>query len=387
MAVECKLGQKSVALGIILIAVLSVSIIATIEWLGNVHSDTEFFVGVEFAYSDNVCDLKDLVDKVKNYTNLFVVGALEISFNQTALNEACDYVVDSGLHLIVFFTDSTIYNYTIFDWMVEAKQKYGDKFLGVYRYDEPGGNQMDQSSSRLVKNATSYADAVANYTKGLGIIIEYYLNYSPKMFTADYGLYWFDYKAGYSAVFAEFGWNHSRPLHIALCRGAAKAYNKDWGAIVTWEYTDEPYIESGEELYDDMILAYKTGAKYIVVFDYPKIGQYGILNETKGHFGALKDFWNYVHSNPQEHGVIQGEVAYVLPQDYGFGFRNAEDKIWGLWNDDLSPKVWADANTLINQYGSRLDIVYSDPEIMDAVRSRYDRLFFWNGTISQETGF
>ena len=387
MAVECKLGQKSVALGIILIAVLSVSIIATIEWLGNVHSDTEFFVGVEFAYSDNVGDLKDLVDKVKNYTNLFVIGALEISFNQTALNEACDYVVDSGLHLIVFFTDSTMYNYTIFNWMVEAKQKYGDKFLGVYRYDEPGGNQMDQNSSRLVKNATSYADAVANYTKGLGIIIEYYLNYAPKMFTADYGLYWFDYKAGYSAVFAEFGWNHSRPLHIALCRGAAKAYNKDWGAIVTWEYTDEPYIESGEELYDDMILAYKTGAKYVVVFDYPKIGQYGILNETEGHFGALKDFWNYVHSNPQEHGVIQGEVAYVLPQDYGFGFRNAEDKIWGLWNDDLSPKVWADANTLINQYGSRLDIVYSDPEIMDAVRSRYDRLFFWNGTISQETGF
>ena len=367
------------ALGIILIAVLSVSIIATIEWLGNVHSDTEFFVGVEFAYSDNVGDLKDLVDKVKNYTNLFVMGALEISFNQTALNEACDYVVDSGLHLIVFFTDSTKYNYSIFNWMVEAKQKYGDKFLGVYRYDEPGGNQLDQSSSRLVKNATSYADAAALYTKGLGIIIEYYSNYAP-MFTADYGLYWFDYKAGYSAVFAEFGWNHSRPLHIALCRGAAKAYNKDWGAIVTWEYTDEPYIESDRELYDDMVLAYKTGAKYVVVFDYPKIGQYGIL--TEDHFNALKDFWNYVHSNPQEHGVIQGEVAYVLPQDYGFGFRSAEDTIWGLWNDDLSPKVWADANTLINQYGSSLDIVYSDPEFMDAVKSRYDRLFFWNETIS-----
>jgi hypothetical protein len=39
---------------------------------------------------------------VKNYTNLFVIGSLEMSFNQTALNEACDYVVDSGLQLIVF---------------------------------------------------------------------------------------------------------------------------------------------------------------------------------------------------------------------------------------------------------------------------------------------
>jgi hypothetical protein len=369
------------ALGIILITVLSVSIIATIEWLGNVHSTSEFFVGVECAYSANVGDLKDLVDKVKNYTKLFVIGSLEISFNQTALNEACDYVVDAGLHFIVLFTDSTKYSYRIFDWMEDAKQKYGDKFLGVYRFDEPGGNQLDQGDSMLVENATDYAAATANYTTDLGIIVEYYLNYTPRMVTADYGLYWFDYKAGYTAVFAEFGWNHSRPLHIGLCRGAAKAYNKDWGAIVTWEYTDAPYIESGRELYDDMILAYKTGAKYIVVFDYPKIGQYGILTEE--HFDALKDFWNYIHSNPQEHGVIRGEAAYVLPQDYGFGFRNAEDKIWGLWNaDDLSPKVWDDANTLIAQYGSRLDIVYSDPEVMDAVKSRYDRLFFWNETVS-----
>jgi len=374
------------ALGIILIAVLSVSIIATVDWWwGNVHSDPEFFVGVEFAYSDNVSDLKNLVDKVKNYTNLFVIGSIEISFNQTALNEACDYVVDSGFHLIVFFTDSDneMYNYTIFDWMVEAKQKYGDMFLGVYRYDEPGGNQLDLGPSLLIEKETNYTTMAANYTNALNLLVNYYMNYSDKVFTADYGLYWFNYKAGYTAVFTEFGWNHSRPLHIALCRGAAKAYNKDWGAIVTWEYTDAPYIESGRELYDDMVLAYKTGAKYVVVFDYPKIGQYGILNETEGHFGALEDFWNYVHSNPQEHGVIQGEVAYVLPQDYGFGFRNPEDKIWGLWNaDELSPKVWYDANTLIDQYGSRLDIVYSDPEVMDAVKSRYDRLFFWNETVS-----
>lgn len=364
------------------------SIIATIEWLANVHSDPEFFVGVEFAYDENagnleslVYDLKALVDKVKDYTNLFVIGSLEITFNQTALNEACDYVVNSGLHLIVFFTDSEMYDYRIFNWMVEAKQKYGDKFLGVYRYDEPGGKQLDQGSEVLIKSGANYSDVAANYTNVLNIILDYYMDYTDKVFTADYGLYWFDYKAGYTTVFAEFGWNHSRPLHIGLCRGAAKAHNKNWGAIITWEYTDAPYIESGEELYDDMILAYKTGAKYVVVFDYPKIGPYGLLD--KEHFDALKDFWNYVHSNPQEHGVIQGEAAYVLPQDYGFGFRSPEDKIWGLWNaDDLAQKVWADANTLIDQYGSRLDIVYDDAETIGAVKSRYDRLFFWNETIS-----
>jgi hypothetical protein len=173
-------------------------------------------------------------------------------------------------------------------------------------------------------------------------------------------------------------------LHIGLCRGAAEAYNRDWGAIVTWEYTAEPYIESGEELYDDMVLAYQNGAKYVVVFNYPKIEPYGIL--TDDHFDALKEFWSYIHSNTQEHGAIKGEAAYVLPQDYGFGFRSAEDKIWGLWQaDELSEKVWDDTNELIGRYGSRLDIVYSDPEVMDSVERRYEKLFFWDETITSSS--
>ena len=384
------MGRKAVVLGVILIVVLFVSIIASVKWW--LDNPSEFFVGVEFAYSGNVEDLKALVDKVKDYTNLFVIGSIEITFDQSALDEACDYIVDSGLHLIVLFTDMQMYNYkivkdgqvfnyTIFDWMVDAKQKYGNMFLGVYRYDEPGGNQLDLGPSLLIENGTDYAEVSANYTDSLGILVNHYMRYTDTVLTADYGLYWFDYKAGYSAILVEFGWNHSRPVHIGLCRGAAEAFNKDWGAIVTWEYTEPPYIESDEELYDDMVLAYKTGAKYVVVFDYPKIEPYGIL--TDAHFDALKDFWNYIHSNPQDHGVIQGEAAYVLPQDYGFGFRNPMDKIWGLWNaDNLSEKVWADANTLTNQYGSSVDIVYNDPTVMNTVKSRYDKVYFWNQTIT-----
>ncbi|MEM3378732.1 MAG: hypothetical protein QXV09_04635 [Candidatus Bathyarchaeia archaeon] len=374
------MSRKTVALGILLITLLTVSILATIRFLDNVNSNMEFFVGVEFAYSDNIDDLKDLVDKVKNYTNLFVIGALGISFNQTILNESCDYIVNAGLHFVVLFTDSTRYSYDIFTWITNAKQKYAGKFLSLYRFDEPGGHQIDNGNNMIVKNATDYADAAAKYVGNWSLHLNYYFNFIDEIVTADYALYWFDYKAGYSTVLAEFGWNHSRTLHIGLCRGAAKAHNKDWGAIITWEYDDAPYIESAERLYEDMILAYKNGAKYIVVFSYPKIGQYGVLTEE--HFNALKNFWNYIHVNSHDHGVIQGKMAYVLPQDYGFGFRKPDDKIWGLWDADaLSSKVWADINTLLAQYDLYLDIIYDEAETMDAAKSHYDKLLFWNETV------
>jgi hypothetical protein len=60
-----------------------------------------FYVGVEFAYADQFGDLKALVDKVKDYTNLFVIGSLGLSFNRSALDQSADYIFNSGLNFIV----------------------------------------------------------------------------------------------------------------------------------------------------------------------------------------------------------------------------------------------------------------------------------------------
>ena len=137
-----------IVLAIALISVISVSLFVAVEWFNNKRqSRPEFFVGVEFAYGD-VSDCKELVDKVKDYTNLFVVGALEISFNQTWLNATCDYVYDAGLSFIILFTSPTEYNYNPYVWIIKAGQKYGDRFLGAYRYDELGGKQLDNSTFR-----------------------------------------------------------------------------------------------------------------------------------------------------------------------------------------------------------------------------------------------
>lgn len=374
--------RRTIVLAIVLISVVFVSLFVAVEWFNNSQTRPEFFVGVELAYGDfNEC--KDLVDKVKNYTTLFVVGVPEISLNQTLLNATCDYIYEAGLYFIILFTSTLDYTtYVPFVWVIKATQKYGDRFLGVYRIDEPGGKQLDSNKDRFVPEAKNYTDAASTYVELAYRHIEYWIYAGARAFTADYGLYWFDYKSGYDAVLAEFGWNHSRPINVGLCRGAAEAQNKDWGVVVTWTYYNPPYIESADELYSDLVLAYDAGAKYAVVFDYPgNLTSYGIL--TGAHFDALKKFWSYVQSNPDRHGSVEGDVAYVLPRDYGYGFRGPADNIWGLWGaDQLSKKVWDDANSLVDRYDTRLDIVYDDPEFSDAIVHRYDELFFWNETVT-----
>jgi hypothetical protein len=368
-------------MGIVLISIISIALVITVNWFNNQSSNREFFVGVEYAYGSQASEVKNLVDKVRNYTNLFVIGSIEVTFNETALNESCDYIFSAGLNIIVLFVDSTRYNYDIFAWMTQAKQKYGAQFLGVYRFDEPGGDQLDDPALRFVEEAANYTDAAAKYVNGLELHVDYYKNYVDRMFTADYGLYWFDYEAQYTAIFAEFVGNQSRQLHMALCRGAARAHNKDWGVIVTWKYSDKPYLENGTELYNDLTLAYDAGAKYVVVFSYPQIGSYGTL--TKDHFDALNRFWSYIHGNPQFFGSTKAEAAYVVPKDYGFGFRSADDTVWGLFSDkELSAKLWNDVNKLKGFYGAGFDIIYDEPGVVDAARNRYYSLFFWNETVA-----
>jgi hypothetical protein len=212
-----------------------------------------FYVGVEYAYADDTMQLRALVDKVAPYTNLFVIGSLEISFNRTALDESCDYITQSGLSFIVFFTGLDQYtdwssDYRITDWMVDAQHRYGDKFLGIYKIDEPGGNQLDNGASQIINttSSNSYAQISQSYVGNLSLMNNYYHPYTPSIFTADFALHWFDYKANYTTVLAEFVGNESRNRIIAQDRGAAAAFQKDWGVIVNWKYNQPPhYLESG----------------------------------------------------------------------------------------------------------------------------------------------
>jgi hypothetical protein len=378
------LNRKLVVLTTLtLVIVVALSFLLTVN-LFNKPQSREFYVGVEYAYGSQVSEVEALVDKVKGYTNLFVLGSPDLTFNRSALDESCDYIFNAKLNFIVLFTSLTLYNYDIFSWMQQAKQKYGDSLIGIYRFDEPGGNQLDNGASQIINDTSTYAATSNFYVGNLSIIVNYYQSHAPiQIFTADYALEWFDYKANYTAIFAEFVGNESRQRIIGLGRGAAEAFGKDWGVIITWKYDHAPYLESKDELYNDLSLAYSAGAKYTIVFSYssPNTTNYGTL--TEDHFEALQKFWSTLHSNPASFGSNKPKVAYIVPADYGFGFRNPNDNIWGLFpSDNLSTKIYSDIENLTQTYGAHIDILYYEPTQIAPLLKNYSQVFYWNQTVT-----
>ena len=151
---------------LLVIILLTVSVALPIGYVQytawNQASNENFFFGVACG-SNTSRETKLLIDKVKGYTNLFVVDSWDVSTNETALTEICQYAVDAGMSVIVYFdfifynvssSIGSFYNASTWEqygvtpwhipWLNNARENWGKNFLGVYLYDEPGGNQIDR---------------------------------------------------------------------------------------------------------------------------------------------------------------------------------------------------------------------------------------------------
>jgi hypothetical protein len=363
------------------------------------------YFGVDVAF-ESLNETLSIVDEVSSYTNLFVIGCYgpviqsnksHPIYNETRLNYISEYVYEKGLSFIVYSDDP---RFPSAEWLDNATANFGDKFLGIYYYDEPGGKQLDQTNYPAFYYAKNFSDAAYKYIN----TINWWLRSGPnsigrklgdqteiQLFTSDYGLYWFDYQAGYDTVFAEYGWNsgwedYSRQLNAALVRGAATAMKKDWGIMITWAYRQPPYMEPGPDLYEDMISAYQNGAKYIIVFDSNEDWTENVLQ--RDHFDAMKQFWQFAQTNPRTTMPLNTRSVYVLPENYGEGFRSPDDTIWGLWRADFNvaegsqnftTNIRMSIATLLQMFGPRLDVVY--PRADQTVELiGYENVFYWNDT-------
>ena len=329
-----------------------------------------FYLGVTYC-GNSVADAKQLIDKVKGYTNLIIIqsGELEIQQPLEKLNEICDYAVNSGLNFIVYFGSQ--HTSARFDWLMNFHPAWKNHFLGIYFGDELGGKMLDSKVwftnfyddpsfinvnkyanksfsqyidearstamyqpdgrielTRIVYGSGSYYDrnitlttyfpdgtvttefqegnkSRVNVENNNAIKFSYSQLWSQRPFqtydetaerfirntksaldgqmpnfadgaaawnithfTSDYALYWYDYQSNYDVVLAQFGWNQTLTQDIGLVRGAANLQNKSWGAIITWKYTQAPYMDSGDGIYKQLRTTYEAGAKYLVIFNY-----------------------------------------------------------------------------------------------------------------------
>ena len=407
--------MKRFTLTILAVIIVIVLVLASAELLlpyvnlnnsGQKPQKSDFHVGVSFG-GNTTAEAKLLIDRVKNFTNLFVVQSGPVSVNETALNEIVDYANASRLDVIVYFGYfNPAYPWQI-PWLDYAKQTWGSHFLGVYLNDEPGGQTIDVNWTGYFNQIKLRDTSIYNqHVPGIDLALNGSLpidNYTAAYhflnsvetglglneletrqitsFTSDYALYWFDYQGGYDTIFAEFGSNQSATQitqTIDLARGAARMQNKTWGTIITWTYNQPPYLVDGPEMYNQLVTAYTSGAKYAVIFDYPQIpgNPYGILTEK--HFDALEKFWKNIQTLKVDN---QPDAALVLPHNYGWGMRTQNEPIWGLWiPDNTSEHIWNTKEKLLSQYGTNLDIVYDDAQFPIASKE-YQHIYFWNQTV------
>ncbi len=374
---------------VLTIGILIISLAVTILLTKSSSDPPSCYLGVSFC-GNTVAEAKLLIDKVKSYTNLFVLQSGPISRNETATDEICNYAVASGLKIIVYFGDldpKWLTNETMWraSWINTTKQRWRDSFLGIYYYDEVGGLYLDTDKNatrwRLPPNSTydTIAEDFINRLRREPGAIALKAN-SSTIFVSDYALYWFDYLGGFDVVLAQAGWNHTFSQDIALLRGAATIQSKDWGTIITWKYTQPPYLDSGPEIYKQMRTSYEAGAKYIVVFNYPyeEGNTFGTLGDE--HFEAIEKLWNEIKNGKITHRSIKAEAALILPRNYGWGMRNPHDTIWGFWGpDEKSPQIWEISRKLLSQYEYSLDIIYGDPNFQYI--EKYSHVYFWNSTV------
>ncbi|MDR0373010.1 MAG: hypothetical protein LBI79_05585, partial [Nitrososphaerota archaeon] len=434
----------------------------------------QFYVGVTYC-GRSIQEAKDLIDQVKDYTNLFILQSGTLK-NTAEVEEIGDYAIAANLHF-AFCNTRTIFpspyssdnsSYIVSttiesnDWSNgtfliggdnvpagvrtnelanAAKERWGERFIGVYYEDELGGKMLDilvdlkgaqKSSTGVItvrntdaefsyypngeisvwtnletthyypngtitlgianddfytsENITKYnqplksyeqileQNPIKNYDDAAQMFIDTNKAQLERIdkaqlskadilvFSADYGLYWWDYQSGYDVVLAELGWNNTVEQEIGLVRGAANLQGKSWGTILTWTYTHPPYLTNGEAMYQQMRASYEAGAEYVIIFNYSEnSAEPNTLQEE--HFLALERFWKDVVQNPAVlQGGVKAEAALVLPRNYGWGMRNPHDTIWGIWSaDDVSQEIWNQLQSKIDQYGLKLDIVFEDP--------------------------
>ncbi len=100
-----------------------------------------FYVGVTYC-GNSTQEAKQLIDRVHDFTNLFILQSGSLQSNQSATIAIGDYAVNHGLNLILYYGSYRTNRALISQLIDAAGNRWGDHFLGFYFGDEPAGKML-----------------------------------------------------------------------------------------------------------------------------------------------------------------------------------------------------------------------------------------------------
>ena len=142
----------------------------------NTHNYNVEVVNVGVTYCGNsVSEAKQLIDKVKLYTNLFILQSGDLQNSNASIDAIGDYAVNSGLNIVIYMGVSSFALGN--NWLTGYDGRWGDHFLGVYLDDEPGGRMLDGHEYLTFPDInSSYPDAQLSIIKNEDGTINFWLD-------------------------------------------------------------------------------------------------------------------------------------------------------------------------------------------------------------------
>jgi hypothetical protein len=191
--------KLAAAASVIIIATVVASVLfVTYNMPSNSVAD-RVYVGVTYG-GETVDGGKQLIDKVKGYTNLFVLqsGTLERDFD--SVNVLGDYAISAGMYFLPYFGNFVMESF--FNWLDAAKERWGTRLVGVYYADEPAGKMLDsnvefqKTDAGDVVSKTKYGDIAVQ--KLNGVVVHYELGGRINLYQPE------DAGTGRAAIYATF---------------------------------------------------------------------------------------------------------------------------------------------------------------------------------------
>ena len=287
-------------------------------------SDPEsFYVGVTYC-GDSVSEAKHLIDKVKSYTNLFILQSGSLQMQPDNINQIVDYAVDSDLYFIVYFGNQ----YWSFrnDWYETFNQRWDDYFLGVYFGDEPGGKMLDDqtfyedsSKNSITKRDDGSVYIVVPPSNDIRARITYQRNGTIFVEKEEW------YNDGFFPVV-------NTTYATYFTNGTIKVEFRDgYGSNIQVENDNNiPY--SREELWN--MYPFKSYSETSDIFI--ETNQYNLLSETQGYRNVVSftsDYALYWFDYLSGYDVILAQFGWnhTIAQDIALvgGAANIQNKSWG----------------------------------------------------------